>query len=268
MITPACSRGGVTAGRHGTRRRGLRAKLAALCLLLAGAVAAAPAQAVEIRVAAASSLARAMEDIGREFESAHEARVRFDFATSDSLLAQLANGGPADVFVADADDVMDRAEALMLAGTRRDVAADRLVVVVAAGAPPIATLAELAMPRIERIAVGTPQTSAVGRYAQRALDRAQLWTPLALKFLYVADAPQVRDAVVRGEAAAGFVYETEANGVDARVRIAFAVPTAGPVRYSAAVVRASTEEEASRAFVRFLRSAPAAAAFTRHGFRF
>lgn len=250
-------------------RRPLRnaalAGLAAVALAVFGA--SSPARAAELRVAAASSLLHAMEQIGRDFEAAHGTRVRFDFAVADALLTQILDGAPIDVFVPDAEEVMDRAEPLMLAGTRRDIATNRLVVIVAPAAPPLTALADLATSRIEKIAVGNPLTSPLGRYAKGALERTQLWTPLMPKFVYDADVRRVRDIVVRGEAQAGFVYETDATMVGERVRIAFNVPTATPIRYAAAVVRNSGEEAPARAFVQYLRSAPAREVLAHYGFR-
>ena len=244
---------------------------AALLTLLAAVMAPAAARAAELTVGAATSLMHAMEQIGREFEAANPGtRVTFSFAVSDALLTQIANGAPIDVFIPDDDEVMDRAAGVMLAGTRRDVAANRLVLIVppgaGAGAPPLTSLADLATPRIERIAIGSPQSVTAGRYAKGALDRANLWTALTPKFVYGADVREVRDYVARGEAGAGFVYATDAALVGDRVKVAFGVPTPTPIRYSAAVMRASTDESAARAFISYLRSAPARKVLAHYGF--
>jgi len=244
---------------------------AAWLVLLIGGVAPVSVRAGELVVGAASSLMHAMEQIGREFEAAHPGtRVQFHFAVSDALLTQIANGTPIDVFIPDDDEVMDRAAGVMLAGTRRDVAANRLVLIVppgaASGAPPPTSLADLATPRFERIAIGSPQSVTAGRYAKGALDRANLWAALTPKFVYAADARDVRDYVVRGEAGAGFVYATDAALVGDRVKVAFNVPTATPIRYSAAIPRASTEEGSAREFLQYLRSAPARKVLAYYGF--
>jgi molybdate transport system substrate-binding protein len=246
-------------------------RIAAMVTLLAGIAAPASARAAELLVGAASSLMHAMEQIGREFEAANPgARVQFNFAVSDALLTQIADGVPIDVFVPDDDEVMDRAAALTLAGTRRDVAANRLVLIVqpaaAASAPPLGSLADLATARVERIAICSPQSGSLGRYAKAALERQNLWTALAPKFVFVADARDVRDRVVGGEAGAGFVYATDAALVGDRVKVALNVPTVTPIRYSAAVLRTSTQEAVARAFVQYLRSAQARQVLAYFGF--
>jgi len=255
-----------------TLRSSIRSRAtAALLALLAAAMTPAAARTADLAVGAASSLAHAMEQIGREFEAAHPGtRVQFTFAQSDALLNRIITGTPIDVFIPDDDEVMDRAVGVMLAGTRRDVAANRLVLIVppgaAAGAPALASLADLATPRVERIAIGNPPSVTAGRYAKGALERANLWTVLTPKFIFAADGKEVRDFVVRGEAGAGFVYATDAALVGDRVKVAFSVPTVTPIRYSAAIPRASTEEALAREFLQYLRSAPARKALAYYGF--
>jgi molybdate transport system substrate-binding protein len=231
-----------------------------------------PADAAEITVGAATSLMHALQEIGRDFEAANpDARIHFHFAVSDALVGEIINGTPIDVFVPDDDELMDRVAPVMLAGTRRDVAANRLVLIVppapaAAGTPPLASLADLATSRVERIAVCNPPQCPAGRYAKGALDRANLWAAVQPKFVYGADAREVRDHVVRGEVGAGFVYATDASIVGERVKVAFYVPTLTPIRYSAAILRTSPEADLALAFIQYLRSAPARQVLARYGF--
>jgi len=249
----------------------IRACAAATLLTVLAVTPSAAARAADLAVGAAASLAPAMEQIGREFEAARPGtRVQFSFAQSDALLNQITTGTPIDVFIPDDDEVMDRAAGVMLAGTRRDVAANRLVLIVppaaAASAPALTSLADLATPRIERIAIGNPPSVTAGRYAKGALERADLWATLTPKFLFAADSKAVRDTVVRGEAGAGFVYATDAALVGDRVKVAFSVPTVTSIRYSAAIPRASTEEALAREFLQYLRSAPARKVLAYYGF--
>ena len=74
------------------------------------------------------------------------------------------------------------------------------------------------------------------------------------------------DYVARAEVDAGFVYATDAALMPDKVRVAFTVPTAEPVRYPAAALAASPRAESARQFVDFLVSPPAQAVLGRHGF--
>jgi molybdate transport system substrate-binding protein len=77
-------------------RHSIRACAAATLLTVVAAVmASAAARAADLAVGAASSLAAAMDQIGREFEAARPGtRVLFSFAQSDALLNQITTGTP------------------------------------------------------------------------------------------------------------------------------------------------------------------------------
>ena len=228
------------------------------------------AQAQELVVSAAASLTNAFRDIGRQFEAAHPGGpVVFNFAASDVLLAQIAKGAPADVFASADQDAMNRAEreGLIERATRRDFAANQLVLVVPFADAPVADLAALGLPRFKRIALGSPQTVPAGRYAKEALERGGLWATLEPKLVFAQNVRQALDYVARAEAEAGFVYATDAAILPDKVKVALDVATATPVRYPVAVVTASRQADRARAFVAYLVSAPARQTLVRYGFR-
>src|SRR5205823_1507388 len=179
------------------------------------------ASADELVVSAAASLTNAFRDIGRRLADDHPAtRLVFNFAATDVLLAQISKGAPVDVFAAADEETMDRAdrEGLLLAGSRRDFAANRLVLIVPAGAPAIADLA--ALTRLGRIAIGNPRTVPAGRYAKAALERAQVWQAVEPHAVYAVNVRQVLDYVARKEVDAGFVYATDAAMMRDKVKVA------------------------------------------------
>ena len=240
-----------------------------LCFLLL-ALAASPATAQELVVSAAASLTNAFRDIGKSFEAGRPgATVVFNFAGSDVLAAQIAKGAPADVFASADQEAMNRAESAgaIAQGTRRDFAANRLVVVVAASARPPTALAELRDDRFRRIALGSPQTVPAGRYAKEALDRASLYATLEPRFVFAQNVRQVLDYVAREEADAGFVYATDASIMADRVKVAFDVATTTPVRLSMAIVRDSKHEALAEAFVAYVAGGAGQQTLRRHGFR-
>ena len=227
------------------------------------------ANAAEIVVSAAASLSDAFRAIGKAFEKSHTGTtVTFNFAASDVLLAQIAKGAPADVFAA-ADDVsMDRAEreGLLLPGARFDFAGNRLVLIVPPRAPAPAKLDELAFPRFGRIAIGSPRTVPAGRYAQAALDRAHLWEKIERRCVFALNVRQVLDYVARSEVDAGIVYATDAAVALDKVKVVLDVPTAVPIRYPVAVLRATHHESDARAFAESLRGEAARNILVAYGF--
>jgi molybdate transport system substrate-binding protein len=243
---------------------------AARSVLAAAALAfTAAAAAGEILVSAAASLTDAFREIGKAFEAADAGHaVVFNFAASDILLTQIAKGAPADV-VASADEAtMDRADRgrLLLAGTRRDFASNRLALIVPAKGTPLARLDDVASAAVTRIALGSPQTVPAGRYAKEALEQARLWPRVAGRLVFAANVRQALDYVARGEAEAGFVYVTDAAILRDRVRIVAEVATPTPIRYPVAVVAGSREPAQARRFVDFLATPAAQQVLARHGF--
>src|SRR5437763_2252400 len=232
-------------------------------------VATSTAQCAELVVSAAVSLTDAFREIGRSFVASQSGTtVAFNFAATDVLLAQISKGAPADVFAAADEESMDRAEreGLLLPGSRRDFAANRLVMIVSANASNVPSLDELALPRFGRIAVGSPRTVPAGRYAKGALERAKLWDKIETKCVFALNVRQVLDYVARGDADVGFVYATDAAVIRDKVKVALDVPTPAPIRYPVAVVRASRHPGEARAFVELLSADPARKVLASYGF--
>lgn len=226
------------------------------------------AGAQQLTVSAATSLTDAFKEIAPRFEAGKPgATLRFNFAASGVLLQQIVQGAPVDVFASADGDTMNRAAAgkLIAADTRRDFAANTLVLVT----PPVSTvkaLGDLAKPDVKRIAIGKVASVPVGRYTQQALESAQLWAALQPKLVFADNVRQVLDYVSRGEVEAGFVYRTDAELAQGKVRIAMTVGGHAPVTYPAAVVADSRQAALARDFVNFLCGNEAQAILAKYGF--
>jgi molybdate transport system substrate-binding protein len=241
------------------------------CILvgLLALAAATPALGAELLVSAAASLTNALRDLGKRFEAAHPSdTVVFNFAASDVLLAQIDKGAPVDVFASADEETMDRAAAKnrVVASTRRDFAANRLVIVVPKGARSVASIAALHDDAVRRIAVGSPESVPAGRYARDALQMANAWGALGPKLVRAQNVRQVLDYVARGEVDAGFVYSTDAAIMPDRVTVTANVPVPRPVTYPIAVVAGSKEPALAAAFVAFVAGPEGRSVLERHGF--
>jgi molybdate transport system substrate-binding protein len=242
----------------------------ALASLGTGAMAAAG-----ITVSAAASLTDAFREVGQGYTAAHPGTlVRFNFAASDVLVRQCAQGAPVDV-LATADQVsMDRAaaEKLLVPGSRRDFASNRLVLVVPAdGAPSqaglaLAGLADLQSPAVKRIAMGNPASVPVGRYALSVLQAAHLWPALEAKVIHTLSVRQALDYVARGEVDAGFVYATDAALRQDQVRVALEPPTAIPILYPVAEIADKARRAEAKGFIDYLLSPAGQAILGKYGF--
>jgi len=228
------------------------------------------ATAQQITVSAAASLTQAFRDIAMRFEASRPGvTVRLNFAASGVLLQQIANGAPADVFASADQDTMDRgvSQQLFDPATRRDFAANTLVVVAPAGGPQgLARTADLAAPAVRRIALGKPATVPAGRYARQVLERESLWAQVEPRLVYADSVRQVLDYVARGEVEAGFVYRTDALLMPDKVDIRFTATGHEPVTYPLAVVATSRQAALAKDFAAFVLGAEAQAVLARNGF--
>ncbi|MGQ0521945.1 MAG: molybdate ABC transporter substrate-binding protein [Actinomycetota bacterium] len=217
-----------------------------------------------LTVLAASSLTEVFDTIGRRFEAAHpEAGVRFGFSASSALAAQVRDGAPADV-VATADRrTVDDLAGAGLTATASVFARNRLAILVAAGNPHgIRTLADLARPGL--VVVLCAEQVPCGSLAARALGRAGV----AVRARSLEpDVKAVVSRVVLGEADAGLVYATDVRAAAGRADgVALSPEDEVATAYAAAPVVAGADAGLARAFVAFLRSAPAREALVAAGF--
>ncbi|AHF89189.1 molybdate ABC transporter substrate-binding protein [Opitutaceae bacterium TAV5] len=250
--------------------RALARTLALTLALTLAATAGVTALAADLTVFAAASLSDALRELAPGYTRATGDKLRFNLASSGALTRQIREGAPADVIISADELRVDQLEngGLLLAGTRRTVLANTLVLVVAADRPaPVATMADLAKPEVRRVAFGDPATVPVGTYSKEYLGKLGLWDGLQSKTVFVDNVRAVLAAVEAGNADAGIVYKTDAL-ISKKVKIAVEVPLAeGPsITYPAAVIKATKSPEASKKFAAWLSTPEAQAVFAKYGF--
>ncbi len=228
------------------------------------------AQTADLIVSAAASLTNAFTALSQSFETTHPGtKVIMNFGASDSLMMQIINGAPADVF-ASADQVaMDKAVTLkgVNRDSRQDFASNQVVVIVPAESKlRLADLKALASPNIKRVTYGNPASVPIGRYAQAALEAVGQWDVVAAKAVLAQNVRQSLDYVVRGEVDAGFVFATDAALVGDKVRVAYRVSSATPVTYPIAVTSTTRQPRAAHEFVDYVLSAPGQTILAKYGF--
>ena len=239
--------------------------------LILFAIVALPAQAADLMVAAASSLTNAFSEIGKAYELVRPGtRVLFNFGASGQLLQQISRGAPVDVLASADIETMDRADKqrLILGSSRVNFAANKLLLVLPGDSElKISTLADLGNPQVQRIAIGTPETVPVGRYAKSALEKAGLWETLKSKFIYTQNVRQSLDYVFRGEVEAGFVYLTDATSSPVKVLTAMEVPVEQPILYPIAAVKGWGNQNRAIDFIAFVRSESGQQILQKYGFQ-
>ncbi|MFN8547085.1 MAG: molybdate ABC transporter substrate-binding protein [Candidatus Eisenbacteria bacterium] len=253
-----------------------------------------------LQVFAAASLTEAFHDLGAAFEALHpEVAVRFNFAGSQQLAAQIEQGAHADVF-ASADERWARelANEGLLADSTQVFARNRLVVILPSSNPGrVDRLQDLARPAVKLVLAA--ESVPAGDYSRAVLRRLATggdfpadFAERALKNV-VSNEENVKAVVTKvqlGEADAGFVYRTDVTAplarlvkiieipADANVTASYpiAVTREGAVRRTAvgaaneaastAPGERDTTANPARAFVAFVLSPEGQTALATHGF--
>lgn len=250
----------------------LRRILLSLVVALAMPLAVAgPARAADLTVSAAASLTDAFNELKPVFAKEHPGvNLVFNFAASGTLLSQMEQGAPVDVFASADQKSMDQAveKKLIDTATRVNFAQNALVLTVPAGNPAkVADLASLTTAAVKHVAVGNPDSVPVGRYTKAALGKAGVWDGIAAKLVMAESVRQVLDYLARGEVDAGFVYATDAKQGGDKVLVVAEVPVETPVSYPMAVLSGSADKKDATAFVAFVAGPKGQEILAKYGFK-
>ena len=255
-----------------TSRRSWLALLTATVLTLAAGTAPAAAQGRDVLVFAAASLKNALDEAAAQWQRASGKKVAISYAASNTLIKQIEQGAPADMFISADLDWMDYGQQkdLIKPDTRSNLLGNRLVLVAPKGSNISANIQPgfdlAALLKGGRLAMGNVDAVPAGKYGKAALEKLGAWDGVKDK---IAQAESVRAAlllVARGEAPLGIVYQTDA-AADPTVKIVGTFPenTHPPIIYPIALTKDSSSPDAV-AFLNFIRSPAARPIFERQGF--
>ena len=229
------------------------------------------AKKVEVLVFAAASLTNVLGEQASVWEKSSGVRVKLSFAASSVLARQIEAGSNADAFISADQEWMDYLQSrnLLDQASRVNLVGNRLVLIA-----PADSKVELEIGRGfaladalagGRLATGDPDTVPVGRYARSALISLGVWDQVADRMVRADNVRSAMMFVSRGEVPLGIVYATDA-AVDPKVRVVDVFPenTHAPITYPAAATRGAKPK--AKAFVLFLKSETARAAWRKFGF--
>jgi molybdate transport system substrate-binding protein len=204
-----------------------------------------------LTVFAASSLNAAFTTIGADFEKRHPGTmVKFSFAGSSSLVAQIQEGALGDVFAsADQTNMQKLIRAGLTAESPMVFAHNDLEIAVGKGNPKhITSLADLA--RAGLVVVLCAPAVPCGHYAAQALQKAGVSVKPASQ---EADVKSVLSKVALGEADAGIVYVTDVKAAgDAVEGVAIPAVLNVVAEYPIVILKDSQNRALARAFVSFV----------------
>lgn len=224
----------------------------------------------ELNVAAAVSLRDVLTEIGKNYQEDNPGvKINFNFGSSGTLKKQIGEGMSADLFIAaDSREIEELvAEGKVKKETVTPLVSNRLVLVMRRDKDAKGRTIEELLGGAERIALGTPETVPVGRYARQALQYLGLWNKLQGQLIFTKDARQVLTYVETGNVDCGILYFSDAIR-SSQVKIVGSFPenSYGPVLYEGVVVKGADNEEEARRFLNYLRQRDVMLIFTRYGF--
>lgn len=236
----------------------MRTTLSCALALIALTACSAPegSRPAELRVAAASNLARVMP----ELERASGMRLAVSYGSTAQLARQIENGAPLDVFLAADTQHVDE-----LAPQSRLMYASGRLVVWAPHRPDLRSLRDLDSPGVSTIAMAKPELAPYGEAAVETLHVAGLWDKLEKKIVFSSNIMAAKQLADTGNADAVFtalslVYDERSNF--------FAVDTAlyKPIDQAACVTKQAQDRAAAQRFLDFLASPKARDIFRRFGY--
>jgi len=222
----------------------------------------------KVRIAAASDVRLAFEEMEPKFEEACQCNVVFSFGSSGTLAAQIEEGLPVDAFFSANEAYVDtlNERGLIAPGTTRLYAIGRIVLATPAGLPKLERLDQLEGEEIRRIALANPDHAPYGLAAKEALRATGVWEQVESKIVLGENASQATTFVQSGNAEAGIIPLSLAmqNSDD----ITFTIiddRLHGPLRQSVAVLKDTAEAERAGMFVDFVLG-PGAETMRAYGF--
>ncbi len=268
---------------------GTLAAILTLCLAGCGGSRADSKYSADITVFAAKSLNGVMEELITKYnEQQPDVKITGSYDSSGTLMTQIEQGAPCDIFFSAAQKQMDQlaGEDLIETDTRADIVNNQVCVVTYKGSGTKVTgLANIADAGSIALADGTVP---VGKYTREALvksgliegtdDNSKITTQQISEALggvtinECANVGAVTAAVSTGANEVGTVYVSDIHGLEDKLDILEKVSydLTGNVIYPAAVVKnadASEQQKAAAAdFVKFLTSDDAKAIFEAYGF--
>lgn len=224
---------------------------------------------IELKISAAASLQEAMVEIEKEFKQVNpDVKLTVNLGSSGTLMQQIQEGAECDVFISAGAKQMDT---LVEDGTVEKDAVKTLLtndlVLVAAKGEKVDSLDALKTDDVEKIAIGDPESVPAGKYAKEVLDNTKLYDNVKDKLVLAKDVKEVLSWVQKGNADVGFVYLSDATGVDdVDVVLTTDADSHSEIAYPVAVLKDSKQAKVAQQFEDFLLSDKAQNILEKHGF--
>ena len=240
---------------------------------------------VELIVFAAASMTETLTQLGDDYMKEHKnVTIQYNFDSSGTLKKQIQEGADCDIFISAGQKQMNQLDKdasadvntegldFVLEGTRFDILENKVALVVPEGNPAgINSYEDLKAKLADgsiKMAMGNSDVP-VGQYTQKilayfGLNEDELAAAGALT--YGSNVKEVTTQVSEAAVDCGIIYATDAYSANLKIVDTATKDMCGQVIYPAAVMKTTKNEEAAKAFLKYLTEDTANKVFEGVGF--
>lgn len=205
-----------------------------------------------VRVAAASDLARAFTDIGKDFKAQTGIEVVFDFGSSGLLAKQIEQGAPFQLYAAAnrafAEQVVKagKCDAATLALYSRG----RVILWGKNGAP--TKIGDIVDPKYKRIAIANPDHAPYGKAAKQAMEKAGVYDTVKDRLVLAENVQQAMTYAKEGSVDVAFAALSLTMASDAKGYLPVELDLHEPLEQTMVVCGTGPASDAARKLATFI----------------
>ncbi|VAW22274.1 Molybdenum ABC transporter, substrate-binding protein ModA [hydrothermal vent metagenome] len=211
-------------------------------------------------VFAAASLAPALQEIAKQFETAENIGLKINYASSGTLARQIEMGAKCDAYFSANIGWMDylKKKGVLVPGSREELIENKLVIIGQKNNTidtiNFDNIPEFLLNPEIKFSIGDPSHVPVGKYARQAMENLGWYNSIKAKIVFAKDARSAFYYVELGEIPYGVVYQTDARGSQKiKVLGTFPQQSHGRIIISMAFIGDSLNSSLTR-FRQFIRS--------------
>jgi molybdate transport system substrate-binding protein len=220
----------------------------------------------EFRVAAASDLAKAFEEVGQEYTKKSGITPVFDFGSSGLLAKQIEQGAPFSLYAAANKNFADQVvKTGKCDGSTEQLYSRGRIVLWGRDSSP-AKLEELVDPKYKRIGIANPDHAPYGKAAVEAMQKAGIYDQVKDRLVLAENVQAAQTYAKEGQVDVSFSALSLAIANNSQGYLAIPPDLHTPLEQSMVVCGKGAAADAAREFAKFIVSDAGRAIMEKYGF--
>ena len=223
----------------------------------------------EITILAAASLADALSEIEKAYESQNEIDLLISYGGSQMLANQIVHGAKTDLFIPAGYTPLTKLENTAILEKVYPLLTNSLVLVThTSNTSSINNLGELSTQKFNKISIADPNFSPAGTYAKTALSNHGIWEDLQDKMILGVNVRTVLSYVENQNVEVGIVYKTDTISNNNIRPLAMIPQESYPeIQYPIAITKTAIDNKHTSHFIEYLFSPESSNKFLKYGFK-